>query len=209
MFSLRLIEFGVHGGNYGTAMQEKEIIKFLKEKIEPLEDNVYGTGYRASICLVDGTFLPCVIFRNSKTIVELAIRRFEEEQNGRSIVKSFVARGNCINAYGIGKIEKSKFAFPLSILKQIQGETHMGWTGFVGRMKDGECFSFGTTFLMEFFDMPEKYSVEDIDEIINHSYISKLGEIRSCYAEVEKPTDKHNDLIYRERPYFECYLDNL
>ena len=202
-------------------IQEKEIIKFLKDKIEPLENDSYGTGYRASVYLVDGTFLPCVIFRNSKTIVELAIRRFEEEQTGRSIfskssrlgyydiVKNFVARGNCINAYNIGKISKSKFAFPLSILKQIHGETHMSWTGFVGRMKDGECFSFGTTFLMEFFDMPEKYSVEDIDEIINHSYISKLGEIRSCYAEIEKPTDKHNDLIYRERPYFECFLDNL
>lgn len=202
-------------------MHEKEIIKFLKEKIEPLKNESYGTGYRASICLVDGTFLPCVIFRNSKTIVELVIRRFEEERSGKSIfsksssfeyydiVKHFVTRGNCINAYNIGRISKSKFAFPLSILKQIQGETRMGWTGFVSRMNDGECFSFGTTFIMEFFDMPEKYSVEDIDEIINHSYISKLGEIRSCYAKVEKPTDKQNDLIYRERPYFECYLDNL
>lgn len=53
--------------------------KFLKDNVEPLDDNAFGLGYRVSVYLTDGTFLPCVIFRNSNTIVDLAIRRFKEE----------------------------------------------------------------------------------------------------------------------------------
>ena len=118
--------------------QTEDIIKFLKDNIEPLEDNAYGLGYRASVYLTDGTFLPCVIFRNSKTVVNLAIRRFKEEQTGKgifnrssglgyyNIVKTFVTSGNCINDYDIDRVEKSKFAFPLNIQRQIQGKPRRG-----------------------------------------------------------------------------------
>ena len=84
----------------------------------------------------------------------------------------------------------------------------MGWTGFVAKMKDGKCFSFGTVFDTEFFDMPESYSVEDIEEIINHSYTLQTGEIKSCH-DISVFTNDNKDFVYRERPYFECYLDNL
>jgi hypothetical protein len=66
--------------------QIDEIINFLKENIEPLEDNVYGLGYRASVYLKDGTFLPCVLFRNPNAVVNLAIRRFKEEKGGNGII---------------------------------------------------------------------------------------------------------------------------
>ena len=199
-----------------------EIIKFLKDNIEPLQDSVYGLGYRASVYLTDGTFLPCVIFRNPNTIVNLAIRRFKEEQpeNGifkrksgvsyYNIVKNFVATGNCINDYDIDRVEKSKFAFPLNIQKQIQGETTMGWTGFAAKMKDGSYLGFGTNFRWEFFNMPDNYSVEDIEEIINHSYVLKTGELRSHrQGPLTRPEEYKDAIVYRERPYFECYLDNL
>lgn len=194
-------------------MQEDEIIKFLKENIEPIEHNAYGIGYRASAYLLDGTFLPCVVFYGTNKKVELAIKRFKEEQKKPKFgyydtVKSFVTRGNRINSYDISNVEKSKYAFPLSILKQIHGETRMGWTGFVAKMKDGKCFSFGTVFDTEFFDMPESYSVEDIEEIINHSYTLQTGEIKSCH-DISVFTNDNKDFVYRERPYFECYLDNL
>lgn len=203
-------------------IDEKDILSFLKNNIEPIEDYSYGIGYRTSVFLIDGTYLPCVIFRSSKNIVELAIKRFNNEQSGKSIfsnsskswyyeiVKSFVAKGNCINAYDICKVEKSKYAFPISILKQIKGETTMGWTGFVVKMKDGKCFSFGTTFLMEFFQMPEGYSVGDIEEVINHSYISNEREICSYHVPFNEYLRNHNNsVVYRERPFFECYLDSL
>lgn len=200
----------------------EDIIKFLKDNIEPLEDNAYGLGYRASVYLTDGTFLPCVMFRNPKTVVNLAIRRFKEEQSGKSIfsrssglgyyniVKNFVTNGNCINDYDVDRVEKSKFAFPLTIQSQIRGETTMGWTGFAAKMRDGKYFGFGTTFLYEFFQMPDGYSVDDIVEIINHSYVLKTGELRSHQVPFFDYPDGYKDaIIHRERPYFECYIDNL
>ncbi|MFY7733357.1 MAG: hypothetical protein ACOVSR_07710 [Bacteroidia bacterium] len=202
--------------------QTEDIIKFLKENIEPLEDNIFGLGYRVSVYLTDGTFLPCVIFRNSKTVVNLAIKRFKDEQTGKGIfnrssglgyydiVKTFVTSGNCINHYDIDRVEKSKFAFPLNIQRQIIGETTMGWTGFVGKMKDGKYFGFGTAFNWEFFQMPEGYSVNDIEEIINHSYVLKNGELRSHRQGPKTIPEEYKDaVIYRERPFFECYVDNL
>ena len=202
--------------------QTKDIIKFLKDNIEPLDDNAYGLGYRASVYLTDGTFLPCVIFRNPKTVINLAIRRFKEEQKGNgifnrasgvgyyNIVKNFVTNGNCINDYDIDRVEKSKFAFPLTIQSQIRGETTMGWTGFATKMKDGRHFGFGTTFHWEFFQMPDGYSVDDIEEIINHSYVLKTGELRSHKVPFfEHPVDYKDAVIHRERPFFECYIDNL
>jgi hypothetical protein len=202
--------------------QSEDIIKFLKDNVEPLQDNSYGLGYRASVYLKDGTFLPCVIFRNPKTVVNLAIKRFKEEQTGKSIfnrssglgyyniVKNFVTNGNCINDYDIDRVEKSKFAFPLTIQKQIQGETTMGWTGFAAKMKDGKIFGFGTTFLCEFFQMPDNYSVEEIVEIINHSYVLKTGELRSHReGPMTRPEEYKDAVVYRERLFFECYIDNL
>ena len=187
-----------------------------------MEDNVYGLGYRASVYLTDGTFLPCVIFRNPKTTVNLAIRRFKEEQTGKSIfnrsarlgyydiVKRFVSSGNCINDYDIDRVEKSMFAFPLAIQRQIQGETTMGWTGFAAKMKDGKYVGFGTTFHWEFFQMPKGYSADDMEEIINHSYILKNGELRSHReGQQTRPEEYKDAVVYRERPFFECYIDNL
>jgi hypothetical protein len=203
-------------------LQTDEIIQFLKKNIEPSHDSVYGAGYCASVYLYDGTYIPCVVFRNSNEIVNLAIRRFKEEQKGErtfsrssgvgyfQIVKNFVATGNCLNYYDIDRVEKSRYAFPPAIQRQIEGETTMGWTGFVARMKDGKYIGFGTRFLREFFQMPEGYNVDDIVEIINHSYVLKSGELRSYRAaHSEFPADYDPALVYRERPFFDCFLDHL
>lgn len=170
--------------------QNEEFIQFLKANVEPLDDNLYGLGYRVSAYLKDGTFLPCVIFRNPKTYVNLALQRFKETQpkkslfgsssvNHYSVIKGFVTTGNRISEYEIDRLELSQYAIPASFQKQIEGETTMGWTGFTAKMNDGKSFSFGTTFNVDFFDMPEGYAANDIIEIHNHSYISKSGEIKS------------------------------
>ncbi len=202
--------------------QPEDIIKYLKDNIEPLEDSIYGPSYRVSAFLIDGILLPCVIFRNSKNLVDLAVKRIKDELNGKSvfksvsglgyygIVKTYVTMGNRISSYDIATVEKSKFALPLVIQKQIRGETTMGWTGFAVRMKDGKYFGFGTSFRMEFFQMPDGYSTEDFEEIINHSYVLNTGELRSHRdSSVTRPEDYKNTVIYRERPFFECYIDNL
>ena len=205
-----------------NSLPDEDICKFLKDNIQPLDDNAYGLGYRASATLKDGTFLPCVIFRNPATLIDLAMRRFKEERSGKSIfskssglgyreiVKTFVASGNCVNHYDIARVDKSRFAFPLDVQKQINGETSMSWTAFVTKFKDGRHLSFGTTWNWEFFDLPDDFKAEDIVEIINHSYLLKTGEIlghRSSFDRVKRQDEMEK--IYRDRQFFECYVDNL
>lgn len=201
-------------------LDENAIISYLKENVTPLNDDRFGPGYRASVYLTDGTFLPCVLFRNSEPIVELAVRRFKEEQSGRSIfaksaglgyeyvVKTFVAQGNCINHYEIAEITKSRFAFPLEVLGQVKGETTMGWTAFVASFRDGRRLGFGTRWSTEFFDLPQGYETEEIVEIINNSYLLGTGEVVHHRSLDPKMTIAKLD-INREKPFFECYLDGL
>jgi hypothetical protein len=205
-----------------NSLPEEDIIYFLKTNTEPLEDNVYGSGYRASATLKDGTFLPCVLFRNPATLVNLAIQRFKEEQSGkgvfakssghgyREIVRLFVARGNCVNHDDIAQISKSRFAFPVNVQKQIQGETSMSWTAFVAKFNDGRQLSFGTTWNWEFFDLPDNYNADDIVEIINHSYLLKSGEIVGHRSSLDRLNRQDEmEKIYSDRPFFECFIDNL
>ena len=188
-------------------MKPEEIAKFIKKNIEPLPAiEPYGIRYRVSASLNDGTSLPCVVIEPVKNIVKLAMRRFEEEKKGGvkailrggkgdypEIVKSFVAGGNRVNHYDIASIEDSRFAIPLSRLKEIKGETAMGWTEFYAIMKDGKEFRFGTTFLTEFFDMPSGYSATDIEKVV--------PAIRG-----EAPRQEN---IHREKPFFTCYIDRI
>lgn len=204
-------------------MNSSEIIEFIKSNIIPLEDQFLGNGYRASVYLKDGTYLPAVMFRNPDKKVKQAIARFKQEKSGkgiinwgsdkdayREIVKLFVTCGNKINDYDIESVEKSPYAFPNQILKQIKGETTMAWTGFVVKMRDDKCFGFGTSFLFQFFQMPDGYLPKDIKEIINHSYISKTGEVKSHKVPfMKRPDDYDENALHRERLFFECYIDNL
>ena len=75
-------------------------------------------------------------------------------------------------------------------------------------MKDGNIFAFGTSYLFEFFEMPQGYYPEDIVEIINHSYLDKLGNLKS-YRSPEVYEEFDRSLVYRERLFFECFIDNL
>jgi hypothetical protein len=41
----------------------------------------------------------------------------------------------------------------------------MSWTEFYATMRDGAEFRFGTTYLIEFFEMPDEYTAADIEKI--------------------------------------------
>jgi len=182
----------------------KEILRFAKERIPPIGPQ--RDLYRCSAYLTDGTFLPCVILENLNGVVDLAIRRFDETRGAktgagmdyRSIVTSFVTKGNTVNSYDLRDIEVSPYAILPERAKEIRGETSMSWTEFTVRMDDGMEFPFGTTYLMEFFEMPEGYSADKIQRIIAHE-IGKPG-FRPGEAKVK---------VYREKPYFTCYVDDL
>jgi hypothetical protein len=141
-------------------MKPEEIVRFVKNNIEPLPAIAhYGQRYRVSATLTDGTFLPCVVVEATKHVVELAMRRFEEEKKGsikailsrsggcQKIVENIVTTGNCVNYYDIRSVQMSRFSIPLQRLREIAGETSMGWTEFYATMSDGVEFRFGTTFL--------------------------------------------------------------
>lgn len=203
-------------------LSELEIIEFLKKNVEPLNDEIFGLAYRASATLKDGTFLPCVIFRNPNKTIELAIMRFKEEQSGntvfsnkskgfgyREIVKTFVTNGNCVNSYEIAEVNWSRYSIPLNDLKKIHGETAMSWTAFVLEFKDGRKLSFGTTWNNEFFDLPNDFDFNNISKIYSGYYLTKGDELiphksLKDFQELEK-----YQKIYRERQFFECYIDNL
>jgi hypothetical protein len=197
----------------------KMLLEFMRSGIEPIRDSVYGDGYRCSAHLNDGTYLPCVILRNGDPITELALRRFEEEKKGKgifrkndegykAIVKHFLTSGNCVNAHDITRVEPCRYAIPLTLLNQIHGETTMSWTGFVLEMRDGKYVAFGTTFLCEFFTIPEPYSFADVVAVHNHSYVTQTGELKSLREGfMEAPSDYDQKLVNRERPYFVCYVE--
>ena len=181
-------------------MNTTDITAFVRE-VEPLPPcPPYGPRYRVSALLTDGTVLPCVVVEGVAPTVDLAIKRFDETRKSkdphmgyRGIVKTFVTQGNTVNDYDIASLSLSPHAIPLARMREIGGETSMSWTEFYAQMKDGTEFRFGTTFLTEFFAMPDRYSGDDIVKI--------TPAVRG-----EKP---RHERILRERPFFTCYVEGL
>lgn len=66
----------------------------------------------------------------------------------------------------------------------------MGWTEFSAIMDDNMEFCFGTPFDTMFFDMPEGYTADRIKRIVP----------------AERSKAKGANAVYREKPYFDCYL---
>ncbi len=182
-------------------MSAAEIASYLKAEIEPLEDKFYGDRYRVAAYLIDGTYLPCVVFQNKRRLVELALRRIAETKLDRSVVETFVAGRSSVASYDVARVEPSPFAWPRAMLRQIHGETTMGWTAFVAVMNDGIRFSYGTQFHFEFFDVPDGYSFSDIKEIQSGMiYLESDGTKPFSF-------DRHKlAKCFREKPFFNCYL---
>jgi hypothetical protein len=182
-------------------MRHEDIVAFVKKSVEPLPPcHPYGERYRVAATLNDGTCLPCVVVESASRTVDLAIKRFDETRKSsdpymgyRGIVKSFVTHGNAVNDYDLRELSLSRFAIPLARAREIGGETSMSWTEFYATMQDGREFRFGTTFLTEFFDMPDGYSASDIERIV--------PAVRGEQPRVER--------IYREKPFFTCYVGGL
>jgi hypothetical protein len=185
-----------------------DLSRFLKGSTEPVDDRIYGNRYRAAVRLVDGTYLPCVVFQSRKSQVELALRRFGQLRDDPSqynmVVESFVAGGSRIDDYQISTVEQSPYAWPLAILDQIHGETVMSWTAFVVEMNDGTMHSYGTSFCTEFFDLPNGYSYSDIARIHSGMLYSQERGLQPFSIDLQKEIQP-----YREKPFFTYYLNQL
>ena len=198
-----------------TAIRENELKEFLVRNVEPMKDSIYGNRYRAAARLIDGMYLPCVVFQGTRGQVDLALRRFKEVSGKKSeyehMVEVFVTGGSRIVNYDIKTVELSPFAWPLEILKTINGETTMGWTAFVVEMKDGTMYSYGTQFRFEFFDVPTGYSHGDIQRI--HSgmvYSAERGLEAFSVDSYEGTVDSYKHITcLREKPFFTCFVKEL
>ena len=190
-------------------IDSQALANFLKKEIEPLSDFIYGNRYRAAARLLDGTYLPCVVFQSKSAQLDLALRRFDELRSKpdqyRTVVETFVAGGSRIAEYEIKSVEASPYAWPLAILRQIHGETVMSWTAFVVEMKDGSMHSYGTSYNFEFFDLPDGYSFRDITAV--HSGMVYSTERRMIEPFSVSPQDSVQ--TYREKPFLTCYLSQL
>lgn len=189
-------------------MTQEEMATFVVGNVEPLTDRTYGNRYRAAAHLKDGTYLPCVVLQSKRAQVDFALRRFKELRWKRSqyesVVESFVSAGSHVADYQVRDVEVSPFAWPLDLLKQIHGETTMGWTAFVAEMRDGSMHSYGTAFNFEFFDLPQKYSLSDIAKIHSGMVYSKGRGLEAYSLAASKEAQ-----TWREKPFFTCYLKAL
>jgi hypothetical protein len=120
-----------------------------------------------------------------------------------------VAGGNRVNDYDVATASPSKYALPPSLLSKIRGETTMGWTGWVFRMRDGRAFSYGTSFSTEFFQLPDGYEFADVDAVVNHSFVDTKGAITSLQACGGLPKSYRPSAVFRERPFFSCVVDGV
>jgi hypothetical protein len=189
-------------------MKPEEMASFVTDKVEPLTDKIYGNRYRVAAHLNDGTYLPCLVLQSRQAQVELALRRFKQHRWKRSqyksVVETFVAGGSHVASYQLKDIEISPFAWPIELLKTIDGETTMGWTAFVTEMKDGTMYSYGTSFNFEFFDLPVGYSHSDITKIYSGMAYSKAAGLEPFSMKAVQEIQP-----YREKPFFTCYLQTL
>jgi hypothetical protein len=62
-----------------TAIGETELKKFHIENVERQKHSIWGNRYRAAARLIDGMYLPCVVFQGAQQQVDLAVRRFKEQ----------------------------------------------------------------------------------------------------------------------------------
>ena len=187
--------------------------------VEPIPDSIYGPRYRCSLTLKDDTLIPCAVLQSKAKLIELAKRRIKEEMNGKGMIRgpdaygqilsTFVAGGNRINEYDVAAASPSLFAPPLALLRQIQGETTMSWTGWVFEMRDGKLFAYGSNYTMEFFDLPKSYSFEDVVKVHNHSFLSRDGALRSLERGAALPPDYSPNDLFRERIYLTCNIDGI
>ncbi|MBA3890165.1 MAG: hypothetical protein H0X64_06520 [Gemmatimonadaceae bacterium] len=104
-------------------------------------------------------------------------------------LRAFLTGANTLKPYDIARLEPSAFALPGARMAEIRGESSMGWTQFVGVMRDGREVSFGSTFHWECFAMPDGYTAADIVRI--------------------RPHERAPEPLYRERPFFTCYVPGL
>jgi hypothetical protein len=74
---------------------------------------------------------------------------------------------------------------------------------------DSKLFSYGSGFGMEFLNLPEGYEFDDVLKVHNHSFISNEGRLSSLERGSRLPADFGQSNMFRERVFFEVYIDGI
>lgn len=184
-------------------MLQDHIVRYLLDSVEPIVDMTGAKAYRCAVTLKDGLYLPCVVMRNADHQLEQALdalrdaRRegITDSSSGHTfeqylaLLRKHVLGGNRVSWHHIASIDASPFAIPMEKIREIRTEPNMTWIAFSATMDDGHEFSFGTPFATEFFEMPDGYKAAQIVSI--------------------NPLRDRQSHFFREKPYFECFLDGL
>jgi hypothetical protein len=174
-------------------MDDLSIRSYILQNVEALQDPVHGPRYRVAATLKDGLYLPCVVIGSTARHLALARRRLTETKLEEGVLEAFVCLGGRVNVYDIASLTLSPFAISSTHMRNIGGETTMGWTEFYVVMDDDAEFTFGTSFNTEFFSMPSGYSASRVKKIKS----ATLGAPRQLKD------------LYREKPFFECFIRGI
>ena len=117
-------------------MDVSQIADWARAHGAEIPDMFSRRSFRGAARLTDGTYLPCVQFREDQPYIQLALDRFEESKTSGvtdpnnlkpgyypSVVRSFVTTGNHLNYYDIAELEISPFAIPLERVREIGKES--------------------------------------------------------------------------------------
>lgn len=176
-------------------IDQQAIISFLKTSIEPIGDVYSDEAYRAAVYLADGTYVPCVIFRNKNNISKFLLNRFSDLQDKKNfkdtnIVPSLFDGACTLQFFKVAKVEESSYALPVKLRDVLSstGETGMGYTSFEGQTDDGKKYIFAGTSEFAFFHMPEGYNAKRLINVVPHKTNS-------------------GSVVYLEIPYYHCFID--
>jgi hypothetical protein len=62
---------------------------------------------------------------------------------------------------------------------------------------------------MEFFQLPDGYDFSDVEEVINHSFVSDDGVVTGLQRGGILPASYRTSTILRERQFFSCAVDGV
>ena len=206
---------GFSGVDGGMSLQIPDAIIASAGTLDGGEE---GPIYRCSARLVDGLLLPCVVVKQAKPQIKMAIRQFKAVKKGlwtgegdayRQVVGHFTTQNSQISEHNVVEVVPSPYAMPLSLLKETRGETQPGWSAWVFEMRDGTLFNYATAFERIFMSTPEGYGFDDVVRVHPHSFVRKDGEL----ALVRRHEDAYLRLVefgridvYGPLVSFDCFL---
>jgi len=174
-------------------MEKRELVERLKnversgDALSPLGGAFY---YPCSTELNDGRTLECVYFGDKKDYV----KHWGNTTSGRFFV----------DLSEVKAISECKYCISSKLAKKIydSGESGMGYYKFRIVMKDGKIFPYLTGDAVEYLELPEGYTIEDIVDVKPFYQSPREGKCMDY-------TDYWKKGYYGSKRYYWCLIEDL